>query len=304
MSKLLDKIQPIVKSQHDGEICYNENPMKFLKKNDLIVQVGNGLFVLKGKLVELYNRIEALILQIASKVNAEEVIVPCILSWENTEKSNYLKSFENQALSIVSLEEARKNNNFVNNYIGLACPTVCYHYFSSLKNNSVDENYAITAFARCTRGEKGDLNDLSRLTNFSMREIVFYGTKDYCAEKLKITLEETKKILNDIFDLSYKVMTASDPFFGENETLKKKAQLISESKYEVQTLLPFCNETISIGSFNNHGSVFYDRFNISSKRPDLKFSSCVGWGYERLIFTILSQKGVDFNTEYYKKILK
>jgi len=303
MSKLLDNIKPVIKSQHEGKIYYKQNPMDYLFENELVVQVGNGLFVLKGILVDLYNKIEQLIIGIANRVKAKEVIVPYILSWENATKSNYLNSFENQALSIVSLEKIKKNENKVLEYVGLACPTVCYHYFSSLKNKRVSENFAITAFARCTRGEKGELNDLSRLTNFSMREIVFFGTKEFCSEQLNIVLNETKKILNEIFDLNYKVMTASDPFFGENDLLKKKAQLLSESKHELQAFLPYCNDSISIGSFNNHGSVFYDRFNISSKEPELKFSSCVGWGYERLIFSILSQKGVDFNSEYYKKLL-
>ncbi|MHA1723531.1 MAG: aminoacyl--tRNA ligase-related protein [Promethearchaeota archaeon] len=304
MSKLLDNIKPIIKSQHEGKIFYKQNPMDYLIKNDLLVQVGNGLFVLKGVLVELYNKIEQLIVKIANRVNAKEVIVPCILSWENANKSNYLNSFENQALPIVSLEEVKNNDNKVPNYHGLACPTVCYHYFSSLKDGSINENYAITAFARCTRREKGELNDLSRLMNFSMREIVFFGTQEFCYEQLNIVLNETKRILNDVFDLNYKIMTANDPFFGENDLLKKKAQLLSESKYELQAFLPFCNDSISVGSFNKHGSVFYDRFNISSKEPELKFSGCVGWGYERLIFSIVSQKGIDFDSEYYKKILE
>ncbi|GAH63441.1 unnamed protein product [marine sediment metagenome] len=86
--------------------------------------------------------------------------------------------------------------------------------------------------------------------------------------------------------------------------MKKKSQLISESKYEIQALLPFSKKTISIASFNHHGKVFYDRFNITPKKPELTFSGCVGWGYERILYAILSQKGVDFLTPYYKKLLK
>jgi hypothetical protein len=78
--------------------------------------------------------------------------------------------------------------------------------------------------------------------------------------------------------------------------------LFLQSKYEFQAKLPFKNSTISIGSINNHGEIFYDRFEIKSGNPGLRFSGCVGWGYERILFAILAQKGVDFSTSYYKKL--
>lgn len=304
MSKLLKDIKSIVKFEHAGEVLNHNNPMKFLFENGLAIQIGNGLFVLKGILVDILKIIESLICKIAKEVGAEPVFVPSILSWDNLQKTQYLNSFKNQAIMMTTYENVKQVQSSQDPvFLGIACPTVCYHYFSSLNNKSVDHNYAITAITRCTRGEEGDLNDLSRLTNFTMREVVFYGTNEYCSEKLQETLNKTIEMLNSVFDLTYEVITAHDPFFGVNAEIKEKAQLLSESKYEVQTLLPYNNNTISIGSFNNHGSVFYERFNIKSSKPELNFSACVGWGYERMLYTILSQKGVDFSSTYYKKLL-
>ena len=99
-------------------------------------------------------------------------------------------------------------------------------------------------------------------------------------------------------------MAASDPFFGNYSELKKVAQLGAGTKYEIQSLLPYDNTYLAITSFNNHGSIFFDRFNISSNNPDLVHSGCIGWGYERLLYTILSQKGLDFSSKYYNHILK
>jgi seryl-tRNA synthetase len=295
LGSLSKDIKPIIKKSYEGKISYKKDPMKYLLKNDLATQIGNGLFVLKGPLVDLISKIEELIFQISKKVNAEPVYVPCILSYENADASEYLNSFNNQAL-LLKTRDAK-------NFEGLACPTVCYHYFSSLKNKSVNNNFGITALSRCSRKEEGLLNDLSRLTNFTMREIVFYGTEKYCKDKLKDTLNETEYILQKVFDLDYKVMTASDPFFGTQSEIKRKAQLILESKYEIQATLPFNNEGVSIASFNNHGKVFFERFNIRPKNPELSYSGCVGWGYERILFAILAQKGLDFDSIYYKKLL-
>ena len=60
-------------------------------------------------------------------------------------------------------------------------------------------------------------------------------------------------------------------------------------------------EDNSIASFNDHGNVFYDRFNIAVKDENSRFSGCVGWGYERIIYSILAQKGADFSSDYYKR---
>ena len=61
------------------------------------------------------------------------------------------------------------------------------------------------------------------------------------------------------------------------------------------------DSSVSIASFNDHGSVFYDRFNLTANDENFGISGCVGWGYERIIYSILAQKGADFNSDYYKK---
>ncbi|MFH1979290.1 MAG: hypothetical protein ABII97_02830 [Patescibacteria group bacterium] len=289
-------VKPIIKASHKGEILYKKDPMEFLFEQELAVQVGNGLFVTKGFLVEILNKIENLICEIAKKVGAEFVSVPCLLSMGNVKKSNYLDSFKNQALMIHSFENEKCE--------GMCSPTVCYHYFGSLADKQMKKNHAVSALGKCTRKEEGELNNFARLTNFTMREIIFLGTEEYCQKKKDEVLKLTQEMLDGVFDLTYDITTASDPFFGDNSQLKQKSQLVSESKYELQALLPYSNKTSSVGSFNLHGKVFYDRFNISSKEPELTFSGCVGWGYERLLYSILSQKGTDFSSPYYKKLCK
>jgi len=250
-----------------------EDPMNILYENDMIRKVGNGLFVLKGKSIIILNDVNQLICSLANQLGAEFINVPVLLSEENTLKTEYTKSFKDQAIMTTDKE--------------MVSPTVCYHYFSSLKDNYVKENTIICALSQCTRREKGELKDLSRLTNFTMREIVFMGSEDYCIDIRNKILEGTKKILNERYDMSYKISTASDIFFGEDNTLKEKAQLMNESKYEIRAFIPYKKDSISIASFNLHGSIFYDRFNIKPKM----YSGCVGWGYERMLYALIAQKG-------------
>ncbi|GAH49055.1 unnamed protein product, partial [marine sediment metagenome] len=150
---LIKNVKPIVKIKHEEKIYYHKDPMDFLIKNGLVVQVGNGLFVIGGVLVNILNKIEELICEIAKNVDAEPVFVPSILSWENTKKSQYLNSFKNQALMIQPFGGNTKQEKDYpySIYEGMNSPTVCYHYFSSLSHKTVDKNYSITALGKCTR---------------------------------------------------------------------------------------------------------------------------------------------------------
>ncbi len=303
MTRLIENVASFTKFLHKGKIYYTSDPMKPLVESNLATQVGDGLFVLSGSLTKILDKIEGAIMEIAKKVGAEPVWVPYILSLQNTKKSQYIKSFSDQALMIRPYQHNASGNLPQKKWMGMASPTVCYHYMSSLTGKNLKGNRTATARASCARKEKGKLRDLSRLTNFTMREIISFGDQEYCSRQQEKIMKETEKTLNSIFDLTYEVVVASDPFFGKKSALKKKAQLISESKYEIQAAIPFNKSSISIGSSNQHGRVFYDRFRITAKDNKLASSSCTGFGYERMLYAIVAQKGTNFSSPYYKKLL-
>jgi len=292
-------IKPSIKTARAGEVRYYDDPMGYLLRSGLAVKVGNGLFVFNGILARLLEVIDDTTREIAEKAGADQVSVPNILSQKNASDSQYLSSFRNQAMMLCQCTDKAGKG-----YEGMASPTVCYHYFSSLRGRAAKKNHCVTAVSKCTRKEKGSLDDLSRLTNFTMREVVFLGTERYCLDKRDEILKATINELNRKFDLSYAVATASDPFFGAENEEKTKAQLMSESKYEVQAKIPFNDSTTSIASFNYHGNVFFKRFHIKPSDPENGFSGCVGWGYERILYALAAQKGVDFTSKYYDKLLK
>lgn len=280
-------------------IGYENDPMVSMMEQGLITKVGKGLFVISGFLVDIVNKIDSIIRDLADTYHANYLMVPSNLSWDNAILSDYLSSFENQAIGLKSFLHSSKDE-----YDGLASPTVCYHCFSALKNQTIRENSVYTASSKCTRKETGELNSLARLSNFTMREIIFLGSDKYCKSVRMKILEDTYKILSEILDIEFKICTATDPFFSSDSELKGQAQLASESKYEIQALVPFNNTYVSVASFNYHGKIFFDRFNISSDNLELHFSGCAGWGLERLLYIILCQKGTDFSDSYYKRLFE
>ena len=120
-------------------------------------------------------------------------MVPSNLSWDNAILSDYLASFGNQAIGLKSFLHSSKDE------YGLASPTVCYHCFSALKNQTI-RRIPYTASSKCTR-KIGELNSLARLSNFTMREIIFLGSDQYCKSVRMKILEDTYKILSEILDI-------------------------------------------------------------------------------------------------------
>ena len=241
----------------------------------MINQVGKGLFVLNGEIVDYLDQIEKTFYKIGKFFEAEKLWIPSHLSLENVEKTGYIDGFENQASMIHSVH---------GDSLGMCSPTACHHCYCMLSDKKLDGNKCYTATGKCTRIEdEGD--SLERLFNFTMSEIIFVGTESYCAQALSDALCYAKQYFDGI-GLKYKFEIASDPFFGSKAELKKRAQHMSGAKIEILAEIPNENRYISIGSVNLHQRKFVDNFNIKGA----KCTACFAWGLERFVHVMMLQK--------------
>lgn len=281
----LPEIESLCVLEHRGNPHPHRDPMPELLRRRWLLPTGNGLFVLADPLVKMLKQIDTLFLELAESVGAKECQMPVILSEDNAKKSQYAESFAHQA---VGLHTCEGNVSF-----GLASPTVCYHYFSAIQNLEVAPRELVTAVGTCVRNEKGALSDLSRLSSFTLREIIGIGTANECEVAVTEIKRKIFSLLNSVLELSYDVTLASDPFFGEQSEIKRKAQLIQGGKVEIRALADFLPSPIPIISFNRHHQIFFGRFGIKQDPNQPLESFCVGFGYERILYALLSQKGLD-----------
>tara|TARA_B100001094_G_scaffold8500_2_gene7659 strand:- start:25329 stop:26750 length:1422 start_codon:yes stop_codon:yes gene_type:complete len=245
-------------------------------------KVGKGLFVLKGKIVQYLEELEKVTYRIGSLFGAEKIWTPSHLSMVNSKKTGYLDSFSNQASLIHDLDGHEK---------GMCSPTVCYHCYSMLSNKIHTDNKSYMMTGKCTRIEEEGGDTLERMFNFTISEIVFVGTKEYCEESLNKAMIYTEQMLNQL-GLEYYFEIASDPFFGDKSELKEKVQLNSGSKIEIRGKVPNEDRSVALGSFNLHGKKFVDKFNIHGA----EYTACFGWGLERFVDLCMKQKSnMDFD---------
>ena len=170
-------------------------------------------------------------------------------------------------------------------------PNVCFHCFDFLKNSKLNKNFEIfTAKTTCSRYESLNVEDLIRLQSFTMREIIYYGSNDNVENIRNQTINHFKMFL-DKLDLKSRFVSASDPFFADINYAKTIFQTTMNTKIEAQVWIPYKKKWLAVASFNNHMDVLVNKYNIKLKNNNKLFSGCTGYGYERLLFSIVSQHG-------------
>ena len=172
----------------------------------------------------------------------------------------------------------------------LLSPAVCCHWYSTLKDSVLPAPRAITAIGKCFRYESTNLTGLERLWDFTMREVVFLGSREHVLERRTETMDWMSQLLVE-HDLAGEIRTASDPFFVAPDAVSKTYfQLSSETKFEVSLLLPN-DERLAVGSHNYHSDFFGKAFNTTIENHGAMHSVCMAFGLERWVYAFLQQHG-------------
>ena len=152
---------------------------------------------------------------------------------------------------------------------------------------------------KCNRYESANNDKLERLVEFSLREVIFLGSRDYINNTRNDTLLLTKK-LAEKWDISGKIVSSNDPFFTNDFKNKSFFQLKLNLKYEFRCDIPYLKRQISIMSSNIHGDTFSINFNIKKNDKNIQ-TGCMGFGLERFAMVLIAQHGI--NKKYWPKNL-
>ncbi len=172
-------------------------------------------------------------------------------------------------------------------------PAVCYHVYHRHAGAPVAEGgVTYDVSGRCFRYESTNISDLRRLWEFTMRELVFVGTRDWVLAQRELAIERFTPLL-DALELPAEVRTASDPFFvAPDASAKTYFQLSSETKYEISVQLEG-DDRLAVGSFNYHTDFFGRAFDTAADDQLPAHSVCAAFGLERLVHAVLVHHGTD-----------
>lgn len=169
-------------------------------------------------------------------------------------------------------------------------PTMCFHTFAQLADAPLGTSPAvITTRGKSFRHESRYRRSLERLWDFTIREIVFLGSRDEVLHR-RARLMELTYALADELGLAGRCEVANDPFFISTDAPERVwSQRLLQLKYELR--MPLDGERdVAVCSFNYHERFFADSFGIGG--GDVH-TACAGFGLERFAYAFLCRHGTD-----------
>lgn len=276
-----------------------------------VIMSGPGQVMLEGLPLWLFQYLDSALAELEQEWNAQPLLTPTLIPAAVLARCNYFRSFPNTVTfachlhpeaGVINGFRARHDDKMTLDDQALGdmappetclSPAVCYHVYHRNQGRTLDPAGAIyRVHGKCFRYEATNLNGMTRLWEFSMRELVFLGPSDSVLDQRQQCLETFGAFFDEL-GLACEIRTASDPFYiAPDAPSKTYFQLTAETKYEVSALLPD-DERVAVGSLNYHHDFFGRAFDIKIDGGGLAHSVCIGFGLERLVCAFLAQHGTD-----------
>ncbi|SDG52912.1 aminoacyl--tRNA ligase-related protein [Roseospirillum parvum] len=310
--KSFRRVKPDIFHQNAGDLtAASTEPLDHLLATGQMRELAPGSFLLRGTLRQAIEGLDARFRDYAVGRGAREESYPTTLPTSSFVENGYLTSFPHHALFVAAVHESKESIDELVAHVRprpqeldeshakfgphaeMLAPTVCYHTFEGLRDDQLDQlPMEITARNPCHRFESRNIRGLERLRTFTMREIVFFGTQADC-ERIRQEIMGDFIAWFDAWGVTYRVISASDPFFATSASGKRAYQGAMRLKFEAQCLLPHLDKWLSVASFNLHQQTLVGAYDIGSNTPDPLASGCVGYGYERMAYALFAQFGDD-----------
>lgn len=237
---------------------------------------------------------------------AENILIPSMIKKEIVAKAGYFDT-GCQHLSFISplvkeengLMEFQKKykqcilDTTIFNYTEkpkyILNPAICLHFYPLFKEMDLDNDIIVTSSGSCFRDESGNLNNIERLYEFKMREIVIC-TKEENIKSFQKRLLALMVLIGNFFCVDFKLKTSNDMFFLDNADKQLFSQLVTDDKIELECFCKSINKYISVGSVNKHHLHFSKPFNLINSNSEFLNTMCLGFGINRLLAILKSSE--------------
>jgi seryl-tRNA synthetase len=292
----------------EGDYPLHEGVFEALQEQGAVFPTGFGKLVYSGILAEVFQAVDEFIKGHCLRLGAQQELYPPAVEADTLSRAGYFDILAQHAYFIAPLktnldalkaartgavmEASGEAHLQVPNWV--MSPTVCHHCFEARKDSAITLPLKITAINQCSRYEVHDTHGMRRLRMYWMREFILFDKEEssvleFLDELMGVTIDALQR-----WGVTHQVVTANDPFFSNSATSKRTFQAMFALKRELK--LPIPGGSLACASFNNHQRSLVEPFNIqstgSSADKDIA-SGCVAWGYDRLLFALFTQLGVD-----------
>lgn len=304
------KVQ-VLENHLDRPAPYRLDPLPELIQRGEVHPETSGVYALGPLLTRLIGYFESLFLGLADSFGAAPYRFPTLIPAAYLERVNYFRAFPHSLTFVSHLREdldvidsfsqqAACDEHGLNTSLesfariqALLSPAVCYHLYFTLADKPLPNGRLVaTAVGNCFRYEAINLASLERLWNFTMREVIFVGSREFVLD----SREQARQYMQPVFErvgLAYRLESASDPFFIGEFRKQVAFQSAFQLKYEIRAALPYKDATLAVGSYNYHQDFFGRSLGITLPDGKPAHTGCAAFGLERIAFAFLAQYGLD-----------
>lgn len=295
--------------QNEVPVRYLQDPQPALEAARHVIPIQPGFYTLQGDFLRVFQAINKATLRMAAAVNAVEQEHPAVWPVRLFKMIDYFHEFPHQMILCAPVKDDfesrslfsklyRKDQAFetvpmdslmADASYGLQ-PAVCDCCYYSLEGARSHQDSYYTTVNKVFRNERSATNRLDRLTNFSVRDIMFVGAEEFVLEARERQIEMLSGFLTKL-QLKAKIETANDPFFANDSAMKSVFQNAHRLKYELLADIPHLGKEIAVGSINLHTDFFGKAFDIKLADGRTAHSGCIGVGMERMTYALFCQNG-------------
>ncbi|HEY5393797.1 MAG TPA: hypothetical protein VIL16_00195, partial [Trebonia sp.] len=271
-----------------------------------------GQVAIGGPMLTALEFLDARLRDLACSYGAVEYRYPTLLPTSVIESCGYLDSFPHLIMFVSRLRgnageyerfgAARRGGaavedvalRFARDAGHCLPPTMCFHTYHQYAGRrlAAGSNAVVTSRGKAFRFESRYARGLERLWDFTLRETVFLGSRDFVRSSRRRMMDDVRALLEDL-GLAACCTVGNDPFFAQpGRGTKIALQVLAETKYELRMPLDD-RRTVAVGSFNYADDFFTNRFDIRYDDGSAARTGCVGFGLERLAYAFLCQHGLD-----------
>jgi hypothetical protein len=271
-----------------------------------------GQVAIGGPMLTALEFLDARLRDLACSYGAVEYRYPTLLPTSVIESCGYLDSFPHLIMFVSRLRgnageyerfgAARRGGaavedvalRFARDAGHCLPPTMCFHTYHQYAGRrlAAGSNAVVTSRGKAFRFESRYARGLERLWDFTLRETVFLGSRDFVRSSRRRMMDDVRALLEDLGLAAY-CTVGNDPFFAQpGRGTKIALQVLAETKYELRMPLDD-RRTVAVGSFNYADDFFTNRFDIRYDDGSAARTGCVGFGLERLAYAFLCQHGLD-----------
>lgn len=296
---------------HSDAVPLNQSPIfQTLLDTEGVKEIADGVYAYSDLFLQVYRyfdrKIEAFGKEVFGPVKQYDF--PVLYPIDNYEKGGYFETFPHYIMFQTTMKNdlavldrfAQKGTQDKTIFEEMKTPTLvlrhatCAPVYQFLSGSTIQRDAPQTYLVsgRCFRNEAGNAYELARLNEFNMKEYVFVGAPETCAEKVG-QAKELWHFWQETFDLNCKVNTANDSFFASNYKKLQFFQVLGDSKQEFVCRLDNPDKEIAAASANFHRTHFSKPYNIRLDNGNFAYTACFAFGVERLTYALLCQKGLD-----------